>query len=157
MLNELQNENAPKKSRKRVGRGIGSGKGKTCGRGHKGQKSREGVSINGFEGGQMPIYRRVPKRGFTNIFRVEFQPLNVGDLQKYVDNKKLDASKTINVETLLKAGIIKKFYKPVKILGKGTLKAALNLEVDSASKSAIEIVEKSGGKITLPKNEKKAA
>ena len=88
-LNDLKNESSPKKNRKRVGRGIGSGKGKTCGRGHKGQKSRTGVSINGFEGGQIPIYRRVPKRGFNNLTRVEFQTINIGDLQKFVDSKKI--------------------------------------------------------------------
>ena len=94
-LNEINNESAPKKNRKRVGRGIGSGKGKTCGRGHKGQKSRTGVSINGFEGGQMPIYRRVPKRGFNNIHRVEYQVINVGELQKFVEFKKISAAKTV--------------------------------------------------------------
>ncbi len=157
-LNELQNEQCPRKNRKRVGRGIGSGKGKTCGRGHKGQKSRAGSSINGFEGGQMPIYIRVPKRGFVNKFRVEFQVINLGDLQRFVDSKKISASKVISRESLYQAGIIKKMHLPVKILGKGVIKASLKLEVDAASKTAIALIEKAGGKVTLPKTkEEKAA
>ncbi len=156
-LHELRNEQSPKKNRKRVGRGIGSGKGKTCGAGHKGQKARTGVSINGFEGGQTPIYRRLPKRGFVNIFRVEYQCVNIDDLQKFVDSKKLDAAKTVNKESLYAAGIVKKLSVPVKILAKGKLKTALKIEVDAASASAIKIIEKAGGKVSLVTKEAKAA
>jgi large subunit ribosomal protein L15 len=152
-LNELESRN--KKNRKRVGRGIGSGTGKTCGRGHKGQKSRTGVAINGFEGGQTPLYRRIPKRGFVNIFRVVFQTVNVGFLQEFVDSKKLDASKVVNRESLYEAGIIKKLSQPVKILAQGELKASLKIEVDAASASAVKLVEKAGGKLAV--KEKKAA
>lgn len=150
-LNELYDDLNPRQNRKRVGRGIGSTKGKTCGRGHKGQKSRSGVSVNGFEGGQMPIYRRLPKQGFVNIHRTEYQWINVGDLQKFVDSKKIDASKVISRETLFNAGILKKSAQPVKVLGNGKVKDALKLDVDSASKSAIELIEKAGGKVMLPK------
>ncbi len=156
-LNNLRNESSPAKSRKRVGRGIGSGTGKTCGRGHKGQKSRTGVAVNGFEGGQTAIYRRLPKRGFVNLFRVTYQKVNVDTLQKFVDSKKLDAAKLVDKEALYDAGIIKKLSKPVKILGKGSLKASLKLEVDAVSESAIAMIEKAGGKVTLVKKEKQAA
>lgn len=156
-LNEINNESAPKKNRKRVGRGIASGKGKTCGRGHKGQKSRSGVSVNGFEGGQMPIYRRVPKRGFNNINRVEYQVLNVGDLQKFVEAKRLSSSKVVSKESLYEAGIIKKLSLPFKVLGKGVIKEALKIEADAASQSAIKSIEKAGGKVTITKKDKVAA
>lgn len=156
-LNELNNENSPKKSRKRVGRGIGSGKGKTAGSGHKGQKARAGVSVNGFEGGQNPIFRRLPKRGFNNIFRVEYQTLNLSDLQYFVDSGKIDPSKEVSKASLLDARVIKKASLPLKILGNGTIKVSLKLSVDAASKSAIAAIEKSGGKVALPKKEEKAA
>jgi large subunit ribosomal protein L15 len=156
-LNEINNESSPKKVRKRVGRGIGSGKGKTCGRGHKGQKSRTGVSINGFEGGQMPIYRRVPKRGFNSVNKIEFQVLNVGDIQKLVDSKKIKTSGTITKQSLYDVGVLKKKSLPFKILAKGDLKSALKFEVDAASESAIKIVEKAGGKVTIVCKDKKAA
>ena len=156
-LNEINNESAPKKNRKRVGRGIGSGKGKTCGRGHKGQKSRSGVSINGFEGGQMPIYRRVPKRGFHSVNRVEFQVLNIGDLQKFVDSKKISASKVINKQALYEAGVLKKLSLPFKVLAKGEVKDSLKIEADAASESAIKSIEKAGGKVTIATKDKKAA
>ena len=156
-LNEINNELAPKKNRKRVGRGIGSGKGKTCGRGHKGQKSRSGVSVNGFEGGQMPIYRRVPKRGFNNINRVEFQVINVGDLQKFVESKKISPSKVITKLSLYEAGILKKLSLPFKVLDKGEVKDALKIEADAASQSAIKSIEKAGGKVTITTKEKVAA
>lgn len=156
-LNQLKDEFSPRKDRKRVGRGIGSGTGKTCGSGHKGQKSRSGVSINGFEGGQTPIYRRIPKRGFVNIHRVEFQKINVGDLQKFVDAKRIDPKKTIDTQTLYDAGIIKKFYLPIKLLAKGELKSSLTLEVDAASKTAIELIEKAGGKVVLTTKKTEAA
>jgi large subunit ribosomal protein L15 len=154
-LNDLNNELSPKKNRKRVGRGIGSGKGKTCGRGHKGQKSRTGSSVNGFEGGQTPLYRRLPKRGFHNLDRVEYQVINIGDLQKFVDSKKIDVKKEINKQSLYEAGIIKKLSLPVKVLSRGDLKASLNLNVDAASAKAVIIVEKAGGKVELPKKKNK--
>lgn len=150
-LNTITDDKSSNPNRKRVGRGIGSGTGKTCGKGHKGQKSRSGVSINGFEGGQMPIYRRLPKRGFTNIFRTEYQTINIGELQKFVDAKRIDGSKVVGKKTLLDAGILKKANLPFKVLGKGSVKASLKLEADAASASAVKAVEKAGGKITLVK------
>lgn len=155
-LNELKNKLSPKKNRKRVGRGIGSGTGKTAGRGHKGQKARTGVSINGFEGGQTPVYRRLPKRGFVNPFRIEAQTINIGELQKFIDTNKIDA-KSVNKETLYAAGIIKKLSLPVKLLAKGAIKASVNIEVDAASAAAIKAIEKAGGKVSVLKNEAKAA
>ncbi|MCE3232113.1 MAG: ribosomal protein [Rickettsiaceae bacterium] len=154
-LNQLADKS--RKNRKRVGRGIGSGTGKTCGRGHKGQKSRTGVAINGFEGGQTPLYRRVPKRGFVNIFRVVFQTINLSELQKFVDSKKIDTSKNITKEYLYEIGIIKKLSQPVKVLAKGTLKASLKIEVDAASASAVKLVEKAGGKLAVIEKKAKAA
>lgn len=145
-LNELVKMS---KNRKRVGRGIASGTGKTCGRGHKGQKSRSGVSINGFEGGQQPIYIRLPKRGFTNIFRKEFTTINLSDLQKFVDSKKIDSKSTINSDTLYDAGIINRKNAMIKILGNGEIKAKLKFEVDAASKSALKAIEKAGGSVVL--------
>lgn len=156
-LNDIRNDSSPRKNRKRVGRGIGSGTGKTCGSGHKGQKSRSGVSINGFEGGQMPIYRRVPKRGFVNIHRVTFQWVNIGELQKFVDSKKIDAKKAITRQSLYEAGILKRADQPVKILAKGELKASLKIEADAASNTAIKAVEKAGGKLTVINNDAKKA
>lgn len=155
-LNEL-NGFSTGRSAKRVGRGIGSGKGKTSGRGHKGQKSRAGATIKGFEGGQMPIHRRLPKRGFTNIFRIENQVVTLDTLQLFIDNKKLDASKVISNQSLFDAGVIKKKNQPVKILAKGVLKAAVKLEIDAASKAAIAAVEKAKGSVKLTKKEEKAA
>lgn len=149
-LNELANRPGARKRRKLLGRGIGSGKGKTSGRGGKGQTARSGVAINGFEGGQTPIHRRLPKRGFNNHSRVEFQAINLSDLQRLVDLKKLDAKKTVNREALVAAGALATARKPVKILAQGELKVALNLELDGASKTAIAAVEKAGGKVTLP-------
>jgi large subunit ribosomal protein L15 len=154
-LNQLENKN--RKNRKRVGRGIGSGTGKTCGSGHKGQKSRTGVSINGFEGGQTPIYRRIPKRGFVNPFKITFQTVNVSYLQAFVDSKKLNEKKPIDIQALYTAGIIKKLSLPVKLLGNGKLSVALQISICSASASAIKIVEKAGGKVTITKKEAKAA
>lgn len=154
-LNELNNEQSPRKSRKRVGRGIGSGTGKTSGHGQKGQKARSGVSINGFEGGQMPIYRRVPKRGFVSLFRTAYQVVNVSDLQKFIDSGKLDAKKEITKEVLVQAGIVKKPSSLIKVLGKGELKAALKIQVDAASEAAVEIVKKAGGSITVAEKKSK--
>lgn len=148
-LNEIKDNNGARKGRMRVGRGIGSGKGKTCGRGHKGQTSRSGVAIKGFEGGQMPIYRRLPKRGFKNPNRVELEILNLGDLQALVESKKIDAKKPVTLQSLVENGCIRSAAKGIKILGEGELKTALTLEVCKASKSAIAAVEKAGGKVSL--------
>ena len=148
-LNELTNDRNKRQSRKRVGRGIGSGKGKTGGRGQKGQTSRSGVSINGFEGGQMPIYRRVPKRGFKNPFRVEFQTVSLDKLQEFIDNGSLDAAKAIDKAALLEAGVINRTSKPVKILSDGEIKSSVKIDVDAASKAAIKAIEKAGGKVKV--------
>lgn len=138
-----------KKARKRICRGIGSGKGKTGGRGVKGQKSRSNVSIKGFEGGQMPIHRRLPKRGFNNIHREEVIAINVGLIQQAINAKTLKAG-ALDKETLQKAGIIRDASRAVKILGNGELTAKVTLSVDAASKGAIQIIEKAGGKVELP-------
>ena len=149
-LNELADNKGARKTATRVGRGIGSGKGKTSGRGGKGQTARSGVAINGFEGGQTPIHRRLPKRGFNNHSRVQFQAVNLSDLQRLVDLKKLDAKKTVNTAALVAAGLVATLRHPVKLLGQGELKVALNIELEGASKTAIAAVEKAGGKVTLP-------
>ncbi len=148
-LNQIADNQGATKGRIRVGRGIGCGKGKTCGRGVKGQKSRSGVAINGFEGGQMPIHRRLPKRGFTNIHRREFAEVNLQDLQRLVDAKKLDASKEVTLESLVAVGVVRANATAVKLLGKGSLNAKLNLVVDAASASATQAVEAAGGKVAL--------
>jgi large subunit ribosomal protein L15 len=155
-LNQLSDNPGARKSRIRVGRGIGSGKGKTGGRGGKGQTARTGVAINGFEGGQMPLYRRLPKRGFKNIFALDFVEVNTGRLQQAIDAGRLDAAKPVNAEALRAAGLIGRPRDGVRLLGKGELKAKLALEVAGASKSAIAAVEKAGGsvKVTLPVKEK---
>jgi len=148
-LNELRDQEGATKPRKRVGRGIGSGTGKTGGRGVKGQKSRSGVSINGFEGGQMPIYRRLPKRGFVNVFAKHFNVVSLGRIQQALDSGKLDASATINSETLKAAGIIRRPKDGIRILSDGDLKSKLDFDVAGASKAAIEKIEKLGGSITV--------
>ncbi|QQM31892.1 50S ribosomal protein L15 [Martelella lutilitoris] len=148
-LNEIKDREGATHAKKRVGRGIGSGSGKTGGRGVKGQKSRSGVAINGFEGGQMPIYRRLPKRGFTNIFAKDFVEVSLGRLQAAVDAKKLDAKTTVTAEVLKEAGVIRRVKDGVRILSDGELKAKLTLEVAGASKPAIEKIEKAGGSITV--------
>jgi large subunit ribosomal protein L15 len=142
-LNQLKSDN--KKSKKRIGRGIGSGTGKTSGKGHKGQKARSGVAIKGFEGGQMPIHRRLPKRGFKNIFRTEYIPINLGIIQKLIDEKKISAAKPLDIETLLKVGLLKKKNNYIKILAKGEFKSKLKFIGFNFSKSAKIIVEKNGG------------
>jgi large subunit ribosomal protein L15 len=154
-LDQLRDNPGARKTRIRVGRGIGSGKGKTGGRGGKGQTARTGVAINGFEGGQMPLYRRLPKRGFNNIFALEFVEVNTGRLQQAIDAGRLDAGKPVNAETLRAAGLIGRPRDGVRLLGKGDLKAKLAIEVAGASKSAIALVEKAGGsvKVTLPVKE----
>jgi large subunit ribosomal protein L15 len=148
-LNDLRDNAGARKERIRVGRGIGSSKGKTGGRGVKGQTSRTGVAINGFEGGQMPIYRRLPKRGFNNIFRLDYSEVNLDRLQQAVDAGKLDASATINGEALVKAGVLSTVKDGVRLLGRGSLKAKLTLEVAGATESAKAAVEKAGGKVVV--------
>ena len=136
----------------RVGRGIGSGKGKTSGRGVKGQKSRSGVAIKSFEGGQMPLYRRLPKRGFNPIKKSKIAKVNLSIIQTFLDEKKLSSTSSINIESLKKAKIIRKKFNKFKLLGDGELKSKLVIEADYASKSAVQKLEKIGGKITLKKS-----
>ena len=140
-----------KKKKIRVGRGIGSGKGKTSGRGIKGQKSRSGVAIKSFEGGQMPLYRRLPKRGFNPIKKEKIATINLVNLQKFVDNKKINIEEKIDLKHLISKKIINKSYKKIKILGTGDINIKLNIEADFSSKSAIEKIEKQGGKISIKK------
>lgn len=149
-LNELRDQTGATKSRKRVGRGIGSGTGKTGGRGVKGQKSRSGVSINGFEGGQMPIYRRLPKRGFVNLFANSYNVVSIGRVQTAIDAGKLDATKPVTVEALREAGVVRRLKDGVRLLSDGELKAKVTFDVAGASKAAIAKVEKSGGVVKLP-------
>jgi large subunit ribosomal protein L15 len=149
-LNELRDKDGATKARKRLGRGIGSGSGKTAGRGVKGQKARSGVAINGFEGGQMPLYRRLPKRGFKNPFRKDFNTVSVARIQAAVDAGKLDPKKAVTTDALIGAGIIRRAKDGVRLLGDGDLKAKLAIEVAGASKTAIEKVEKAGGSVKLP-------
>lgn len=148
-LNQIRDNEGATKNRKRVARGIGSGKGKTGGRGVKGQKSRSGVSLLGFEGGQMPLYRRLPKRGFNNIFRKTFAQVNLSDLQKAVDSGKLDAKATVNLDSLKASGVLKGAFDGLRVLGRGELKAKLSIEADGATKSAQAAIEKAGGKIAI--------
>ncbi len=160
-LSDIADNAGSHKKRMRVGRGIGSGKGKQAGRGGKGQTARTGVRIKGFEGGQMPLHRRLPKRGFNNIFRLEFAEINLDRLQEAIDAKLIDAKEPLNVESLVKAGVIRRAKAGLRLLGRGELKAKLNIEVHGASKSAVAAVEKAGGtvKILAPakKDEGKAA
>ena len=149
-LNELRDNEGARRARMRVGRGEGSGNGKTAGRGQKGQKSRSGVSLVGFEGGQMPLYRRVPKRGFNNLFRKNFEVVNLDRLQKAIDDKSLDASATITAETMAAAGLVSNNRDGVRLLGKGELLSKVIIEVVGASKSAVAAVEKVGGAVVLP-------
>tara|TARA_B100000767_G_scaffold254182_1_gene259362 strand:- start:97 stop:549 length:453 start_codon:yes stop_codon:yes gene_type:complete len=139
------------KSKMRVGRGIGSGKGKTCGRGVKGQKSRSGVAIKAFEGGQMPLYRRLPKRGFNPISRVNIAIMNLEKIQSFINEKTINSNDIINIELLKKLKLINKNSQKLKILGTGDIKDKINVEADLASKSAVEKLEKVGGSIKLKK------
>jgi large subunit ribosomal protein L15 len=150
-LNELRDNPGARPKSKRLGRGIGSGKGKTSGKGVKGQKAREGVALNGFEGGQLPIYRRLPKRGFHNHFRVEFSPVNVGSLEAAIAAGRLDASAPVTEEVLRAAGLVRggKLAKGVRLLAKGELTKALHITVAGASASAVAAVEKAGGSVTV--------
>ncbi|TIS17284.1 MAG: 50S ribosomal protein L15, partial [Mesorhizobium sp.] len=149
-LNDLRDKDGATHSRKRLGRGIGSGSGKTAGRGVKGQKARSGVAINGFEGGQMPLYRRLPKRGFNNLFAKSFTVVSLARIQAAVDAKKLDAKETVTAETLITAGVIRRAKDGVRVLSDGELKAKLSFDVAGASKAAIEKIEKAGGSVKLP-------
>jgi large subunit ribosomal protein L15 len=148
-LSDIADNAGSRKKRMRVGRGIGSGKGKTAGRGGKGQTARSGVRIKGFEGGQMPLHRRLPKRGFNNIFRLDFAEINLDRLQDAIDAKLIDTKDTINVESLVKAKIVRRAKAGVRLLGRGELKAKLTVEVHGASKSAIAAVEKAGGTVKI--------
>jgi large subunit ribosomal protein L15 len=148
-LNELKDNQGARKSRMRVGRGIGSGKGKTSGRGQKGQTSRSGVSIFGFEGGQMPLHMRLPKRGFNNIFAKDFAEVNLGAIQKVIDAGKLDANGTIDHDALKAAGLARGGKDGVRLLGKGDFSAKLSFRVAGASKGAREAVEKAGGSVEI--------
>jgi len=148
-LNELRDNEGAVKDRTRVGRGIGSGKGKTGGRGVKGQKSRSGVAIKGFEGGQMPLHRRLPKRGFTNIFAKDLNVVSLGRVQQAIDAGKLDAAQPVTVEALKAAGVVKRVRDGVRLLSDGELKGAVTFEIAGASKAAVEAVEKSGGKVVV--------
>lgn len=149
-LNDLRDNTGATHSKKRLGRGIGSGSGKTGGRGVKGQKARSGVAINGFEGGQMPLYRRLPKRGFTNIFAKSYNTVSLARIQVAIDAKKLDAKETVTAEALVKAGVIRRVKDGVRILSDGELKAKVAFDVAGASKPAIEKIEKAGGSVKLP-------
>jgi large subunit ribosomal protein L15 len=148
-LNEIRDNDGARYQSKRLGRGIGSGKGKTSGKGVKGQTSRTGVAINGFEGGQMPIYRRLPKRGFNNPNAKHFAVINLGRLQKAIDEKRIDAKQTINAEALAAAGLIGKVLDGVRLLAHGEIKAKVAIEVTGASAAAIAAVEKAGGSVTV--------
>ncbi|MFA6966759.1 50S ribosomal protein L15 [Bosea sp. (in: a-proteobacteria)] len=149
-LNDIRDNEGAHKSRIRVGRGIGSGKGKTGGRGVKGQKARSGVAVKGFEGGQMPLYRRLPKRGFNNLFAKDLNEVNLGRIQQAVEAGKLDAKGAVTIEALVAAGVITRQAKDgVKILGVGELKTKLAFEVYGASKSAVEAIERAGGTVKI--------
>lgn len=156
-LNDLRDNPGATKARKRVGRGIGSGKGKTAGRGIKGQKSRSGVAIKGFEGGQMPIHRRLPKRGFKNIFSKDFNEVNLGRVQQAIDHNKLDAKAPVTVDALLAAGIIRRIKDGVRLLGQGDIKSKVTFEVTGASAGAVKSVEAAGGSVTITPLTKKEA
>ncbi|MFP4097479.1 MAG: 50S ribosomal protein L15 [Alphaproteobacteria bacterium] len=149
-LNELKPQEGSIKARTRVGRGIGSGKGKTCGAGQKGQKARSGVAIKGFEGGQMPLYQRLPKFGFNNTrFATKYTELTLVQLQHAIDTKKIDSKKQIDEEALVASGVVRRKRDGIKILATGELKSKVNLKVSKATKGALEQIEKAGGKVEL--------
>lgn len=148
-LNEIRDNEGARKGRMRICRGIGSGKGKTGGRGGKGQTARTGVAINGFEGGQMPIYRRLPKRGFNNIFANKYAEINLGRLQAAIDKGVLDASKEINAEVLVAAGVLKQSYDGIRLLGNGELTAKVTVKVAGSTEAAKAAVEKVGGQVII--------
>ncbi|MGH1331179.1 MAG: 50S ribosomal protein L15 [Paracoccaceae bacterium] len=148
-LNELHDNEGATKKRMRIGRGAGSGKGKTGGRGIKGQKSRSGVAIKGYEGGQMPLYQRLPKRGFNKPNRKKFAVVNLGLIQKFIDEKKLDAKKDITEDALIASGLVRRKLDGVRVLAKGDFSAKVKIAVTGASNSAVAAVEKAGGTLTL--------
>ena len=154
-LSEIKDNPGARKAGRRIGRGIGSGRGKTGGRGVKGQKARSGVAVKGFEGGQMPLHRRLPKRGFKKPFRIKLNEVNLGRIQEAIDAGKLDAGSTVNLEALVKAGVLRRSRDGVRLLGNGELKAKVTLAVYGASKSAVAAVEKAGGSVEIlaPKKE----
>ena len=152
-LNEIRDNEGSRKGRMRVGRGPGSGKGKTAGRGVKGQKSRSGVALNGFEGGQMPLHMRMPKRGFNNIFRLDFAEVNLWRLEQAIAAGKLDAGKAMDADVLIAAGVVRRKKDGLRLLGKGEIKSKIDITVYSASASAVAAVEKAGGKVTTTKKE----
>ena len=160
-LSELADRPGARKRPRRVGRGIGSGKGKTAGRGVKGQKARSGVAVKGFEGGQMPLHRRLPKRGFKNVFAKQFNEVNLGRIQQAIEAVKLDPAAIVDAEALVKAGILRRAKDGVRLLGEGELKVAVAFSVAGASKSAREAVEEAGGSVTIlapkPQTDEKAA
>ena len=156
-LNEIGDNPGARKGRMRVGRGIGSGKGKTAGRGVKGQKARTGVAVKGFEGGQMPLHRRLPKRGFNNIFAKRFNEVGLGRVQEAIDAGKLDAKSTVDAEALKAAGVIRRVMDGVRLLGNGELKTAVAFDVAGASKPAVAAIEKARGSIKVPAVEAKPA
>ena len=149
-LNEIRDNPGARKKRMRVGRGIGSGKGKTSGRGVKGQKARTGVRLGGFEGGQMPLHRRLPKRGFTNLFRTRYQIVNLGRILGAIDDGRLVVNGDVTADVLVKVGLIRSAAKPVRLLAKGEITASVTLSLNSASPAAVAAVEKAGGKVILP-------
>ena len=149
-LHEIRDNEGANRKKKRVARGPGSGKGKTAGRGIKGQKSRSGVALNGYEGGQMPLYRRLPKRGFTAPNAKSFAVVNLGQVQAFIDAGKLDAKGEITEDALVASGLVRRKLDGIRLLGKGELKAKVSFAVTGASKSAVEAVEKIGGKVSLP-------
>ena len=148
-LNDLKPNNGATKNAKRVGRGIGSGKGKTCGVGQKGQKARSGVAINGYEGGQMPLYQRLPKRGFTNIFRKDYATVSLQRIQEAIDAKKLDAKNPIDQAALIAANVVNKSKHGLRVLGNGEITAKVTIKAEGATAGALKGVEKAGGKIEI--------
>ena len=148
-LNTVKEQDGATRNRKRVGRGIGSGRGKTSGSGHKGQKARSGVSINGFEGGQMPIHRRLPKRGFNNIFRKTYVEVNLDRIQTALDAGNLDKKKPVDATVLVAAGVISKARDGIRVLANGSLKDKIEIHAAGASKAAVAAIEKAGGKIVI--------
>lgn len=148
-LNTLADNKGSTRNRRRVGRGVGSGIGKTSGSGHKGQKARSGVAIKGFEGGQMPIHRRLPKRGFVNIFRKNYIEVNIGEIQKAIDDGKIDPSNPVDVNALRSAGLVGKPKDGIRLLGNGNISSKIEVHVIGASKPAILAVEKKGGSVVL--------
>ena len=152
-LNEIRNRPGATHRAKELGRGIGSGLGKTSGRGVKGQKARTGVAIKGFEGGQMPLFRRLPKRGFTSIGRKKYVPVNIGRIQAAVDAGRIDAKNPVTIEALVEAGVVRHAHDGMRVLGDGEIKAKLNIEAMHVSKAAQEAIEKAGGGVKLLKKE----